>query len=324
MDKVSKVDIYRCTTLDVPQHERFDAWASGGSCAYSMVESVGVPFDWETTVAMVGPMSIGWHTWLHPSRRAIVKATRSPKEIAARGLDLYQFTLHLNGGLSWKSDSRTCTKQPNELYVTDATQSVEATVTAGNMLWVAIPRALLPANTELLHGESLTHGIGQLFADHLRSLANNLPRLTTNDAPHVAQSTIHLASACASTDSDLREQASVAIDDALLARVQRYIDANLLDYDLTPNLICKDVGVSRSRLYQLFEPHGGVMRQIQRKRLELVYRTLADPTRPKESIASIAWRNGFRDEKYLCRIFKAEFGHTPSETLEQIGRALPR
>lgn len=33
--------------------------------------------------------------------------------------------------------------------------------------------------------------------------------------------------------------------------------------------------------------------------------------------ADIAWRHGFTDEKYFYRIFKAEFGHTPRETVEQ-------
>jgi AraC-like DNA-binding protein len=101
----------------------------------------------------------------------------------------------------------------------------------------------------------------------------------------------------------------------------RYIDTHLLNVDLTPDRICRDVGLSRAKLYQLFEGNGGVMRQIQRRRLRRAYQTLADPTRPHPHIAEIAWGHGFSNEKYFHRLFKTEFGHTPSETLENMHAA---
>ncbi|WP_060356622.1 helix-turn-helix domain-containing protein [Burkholderia sp. MSMB617WGS] len=324
MDKTPGIGIYRCTTLEIPARDRFDAWAAGGSCQYSIVDSAGVPFDWESSGATVGPLSIGWHTWLHPSRRAVIKADRSSRQIAARGLDLYQFTIHLDAGFVWLSGPEPSFKQRNELYVIDATQPFESEITTGNVVWMAIPRSLLPVTAEWLHGKSLKQGVGQLLADHLRSLVANLPRLNADDIGPVVQAALHLASACAARSPDLFEQANAAIESALQQRVKNYIDANLSSLELTPDLICKQVGLSRSKLYQLFEPHGGVMRQIQRKRLESAYRMLADPAYVRESIATIAWRHGFRDEKYFSRIFKAEFGHTPSETLERAGQRLHR
>ncbi|MGY5778515.1 helix-turn-helix transcriptional regulator [Rhizobium sp. LEGMi135b] len=92
----------------------------------------------------------------------------------------------------------------------------------------------------------------------------------------------------------------------------------MLDVDLTPDRICREVGLSRAKLYQLFEGSGGVMRQIQRRRLHRAYQMLANPNRPQPHIAEIAWRHGFSNEKYFYRLFKTEFGHTPRETLENM------
>ncbi|WP_206608721.1 helix-turn-helix domain-containing protein, partial [Mycobacterium tuberculosis] len=76
----------------------------------------------------------------------------------------------------------------------------------------------------------------------------------------------------------------------------------MLEPDLTPEKICRDVGLSRARLYQLFEADGGIMRQIRRRRLRHAHQMLSDPQRRHVRIAEIAWTHGFSDEKYFYRI----------------------
>lgn len=60
------------------------------------------------------------------------------------------------------------------------------------------------------------------------------------------------------------------------------------------------------------------MRQIKRKRLRCAYRVLADPRQSGTRIAELAWAHGFTDVKYFHRSFKAEFGHTPKETAQDM------
>lgn len=179
-----------------------------------------------------------------------------------------------------------------------------------------MPRDFLPGEAANLHGHTLSSGIGRLLGDYLLSLFQNLPNLSEPDVPHVVQSTLQLVTAAISPTAETVREADSPIRNALLGRVQRYMDDHLLDPDLKPERICRDIGVSRAKLYQLFESSGGVMRQIQRKRLGRAYRALADLGRPRACIAEIAWRHGFSDEKYFHRSFKAEFGHTPNETFE--------
>jgi len=78
-----------------------------------------------------------------------------------------------------------------------------------------------------------------------------------NDISHVAQSTIQLLCAAVFPTSERLRLASRPLDEALQARVQRYIDEHWAEIDLAPFQICRDVGLSRSKLYQLFEHNGG-------------------------------------------------------------------
>jgi AraC-like DNA-binding protein len=97
-----------------------------------------------------------------------------------------------------------------------------------------------------------------------------------------------------------------------LARLRRLILDNLGAATLTPGRLAGMAGMSRSQLYRLFEPMGGVARFIQRERLRRVQRRLADP-RERRSIATLAEDVGFFDPSSFSRAFRREFGCTPRE-----------
>ncbi|MDN7445002.1 helix-turn-helix transcriptional regulator [Burkholderia cepacia] len=171
-------------------------------------------------------------------------------------------------------------------------------MTEGERMPVFVPRYLLPSHAAQAHGQTLTSGVGRLLGDHMLSLFRNLPNLRTHEIPSIVQSMLLLLAAAVAPTAQALHDARGPIDGALAERVRRYI------------------GVSRARLYQLFKEDGGVMRQITRRRLRHAYHVLGDPQRRHQRIAEIAWAHGFPDEKYFHRLFKAEFGHTPKETLE--------
>ncbi|WP_323120272.1 helix-turn-helix domain-containing protein [Burkholderia alba] len=160
-----------------------------------------------------------------------------------------------------------------------------------------------------------------LLFDYLCSLRKHLPHLSAAETPHVIQATNSLMKAGLKPQQDARDEGQTAINAMLFHRVQRYIDSHLSSPELTPERICKEVGISRSKLYQLFEPSGGVMRVVQRQRLKRIRDILSDPSRPKMRIAEIAWCHGFVSEKHFSRVYKAEFGHTPRDTVAHARQA---
>lgn len=97
-----------------------------------------------------------------------------------------------------------------------------------------------------------------------------------------------------------------------MERAHRYIHLNLNSGDLTPEAICRELGISRTRLYQLFEPSGGVLNYIRRRRLLQAYAELSDPTNNRP-IAEIAEAAGFDLAANFTRAFSHEFGANPRE-----------
>lgn len=79
--------------------------------------------------------------------------------------------------------------------------------------------------------------------------------------------------------------------------------------------LCRNFSVSRSQVYRLFEPVGGVRKYITGVRLERCYTDLlaADPSQAR--VADIASSWGFVDASSFSRRFKARFEATPSEVL---------
>ena len=97
-----------------------------------------------------------------------------------------------------------------------------------------------------------------------------------------------------------------------LARIKRLIRSNLASATLGPARLCALGGLSRSALYRLFEPLGGVARCIQRERLLAAYRALTDPS-DRRSIARLAEEVGFFEPSSFSRAFRGEFGTAPRE-----------
>ncbi|WP_323119226.1 helix-turn-helix domain-containing protein [Burkholderia alba] len=313
---------HRLTTVDVPAKEQFDAWISlSRLCDFRLLDDAGGAFDSRYDSAQLGPFTVGGPTWLNPNRRAVYDAKRTASHVRTDGADFYQFVLRIDSGIAWRSESHSCVMPPGELYMIDMASPSDVRLTTGSAVSLIAPRDALPPGTERLHGRALRGGIAYLLGDYLRSLAGNLSRIAADELPSVVHATTQLLTASVLPSADALLQADAEIRGLLMQRVQRYIDAHLLHPGLNPHQISKDVGLSRSKLYQLFEPVGGVMREIRRKRLNLIHRILADPSLPRARIAELAWRHGFSDEKHFSRVFKAEFGYAPRDTLDRI-RAL--
>ncbi len=315
--KSASVPILQFSTLDFPVRDRFDAWVKESHCDGKLNGSDETSFDAAARGAALGPFILSGRQWLNRKQRTTYQLARTEARIRADGQDFYRFTLPLFGKFLWRSEAFEQTKSVGDLFFLDAARPLECAVDTGDVISLVVPRDLLPPDAALLHGATLTGGVGRLLADHLLSLFQNLPRMMQHELPHIVQATHQLLIAAVSQNEDANRAAIGPIQHALMARVQRYIEAHLLEPDLNPDRISRDVGISRAKLYQLFESSGGVMHQIQHRRLRQAYRFLSDPGRPHALIAEIAWRHGFPNEKYFHRLFKAEFGHTPHETVKK-------
>ncbi|MDQ2705873.1 MAG: helix-turn-helix domain-containing protein, partial [Pseudomonadota bacterium] len=181
-------------------------------------------------------------------------------------------------------------------------------------LTLFIPHDLF-ASTATLHrmlDVRLEGGLGKLLADYLFLLDRSLADLKPAEIPYIVEATRSLVAVCLAPSRDRLMEAQTPVDATLLARARRVIDDRLTDRDLTSQALCAALGVSRSRLYRIFEPLGGVASYIRRQRLLRTRDALSDAADTR-SISRIAEEWGFIDASAYSRTFRHEFGISPKE-----------
>jgi AraC-like DNA-binding protein len=121
-----------------------------------------------------------------------------------------------------------------------------------------------------------------------------------------------MITACIMPTPDSLESAAPMLQHVQLERARQAIRQHLRSPTLTPKRLCRLVGMSRSQLYRLFEPLGGVARYIRAERLREAHRALADADNQRD-IHEVAEDLGFFDASAFSRTFRREYGCTPSE-----------
>lgn len=94
---------------------------------------------------------------------------------------------------------------------------------------------------------------------------------------------------------DREEMQSLPVNLPMRKSILAYIDDNLFNPLLGPNLIVQNLRVSRSRLYRTFDTEGGIATIIREKRLDNAYRILVGERSRHVSFKEIAYRCGFHD-----------------------------
>jgi AraC-like DNA-binding protein len=190
----------------------------------------------------------------------------------------------------------------------------EAEINHDGALTLFIPHDLF-ASTSGLHrmlDASFEGGLGRLLADYLFLLDRSLADLQSAEIPYIVEATRSLVAVCLAPSQDRLMEAQAPVDATLLGRARRMIDGRLADRNLTSESLCTALGVSRSRLYRIFEPLGGVASYIRKQRLLRTRDALADIADTR-SISRIAEQWGFIDASAYSRTFRHEFGISPKE-----------
>lgn len=186
------------------------------------------------------------------------------------------------------------------------------------LLTLFMPRDLFSSMPELdvMLDMRVDGGPGLLLADYLLLLNRSLSELRLTQVSHIVEATRCLIAACLAPSRDRFAEAQRPIEVIVLEQARRTIDRKLADRHLTPEILCVDLGLSRSRLYKLFEPLGGVSTYIRRQRLRKTRDALSDSS-DRRPISRIAEEWGFMDPSAYSRTFRHEFGISPSQAREE-------
>ncbi|GAC1043337.1 helix-turn-helix domain-containing protein [Rhizobium sp. No.120] len=240
---------------------------------------------------------------------------RSQAKVKANHIDHWHISV-LSSGRTWTEvDGHVLDGEPGKVELRSLGRPFRGRSTEAKGLSLFLPRALLfdvPTPVEIENNIALSGVFTNMLIEFLDSVEDNLTRLAATDLPHVVQTVRNMIVAAVSTSaaqSTGTEQHSAL---ALTERVRRFVEANLISGDLTAERICRELGVSRTRLYQIFEQYGGVHHYIQRRRLLSAHAALSDPAN-REQIVDIAFAVGFSSAAHFSRAFGKEFGYSPRE-----------
>jgi AraC-like DNA-binding protein len=240
---------------------------------------------------------------------------RSAAKLRSSSIDHWYIVLPRTGRSWTEVDRRVAENQPGKLEIRSLGYPFRGRVTDSESLFLYLPRDLFSdaASTLDANNNSILSGnFANLLVDYVNSIEARLRSLTAEDLPRIVHATRSMIIACLAPPAEHAAAAEQLASVALMERARRYVQNNLDAAHLTPDSMCRALGVSRSRLYQLFEPSGGVLHYIQSRRLLAAHVALSDPADSRR-IVDIAEAFGFSSAANFSRAFSKEFGYSPRE-----------
>ncbi|MBV9904617.1 MAG: helix-turn-helix domain-containing protein [Alphaproteobacteria bacterium] len=253
------------------------------------------------------------------------KYDRAAPKIARDSLDHYMVQIFLGGHTQVALGRRSVRSIDNHPIAFDLGDILDSYNSDFDLVCVVIPRTRLaplllrPDSVQAQIPDTRT-GAGALLAGYMRNLYLMAPSLTPPEAANAARALLELV-ASALNGAHPNDTAAHAANQALLLKAQRMVRENLASPALTPEAIALAVGMSRSALYELFQPVGGVANYVREMRLRRCLGEIMSARHAHEQVSEIAYRWGFTNAAHFTRAFKTRFGRTPSDARES-ARAL--
>ncbi|MDP3231089.1 MAG: helix-turn-helix domain-containing protein [Acidovorax sp.] len=303
-------------TDQLAEDARFEAWRSSISVVFDVAPLAVQPmgsFDATVKATHLGSLLVGD---LHFAEQQFLRA--QPR-VARDGLDHYLVQWYRTGGFVGQCDGSTDVEvSGGDIVILDLGRTLRTFARRSHVMTLIVPRELIHEAMGVrdsdLHGTVLRahSALGGLLSDHLLSLQHRLPGIALDDSPAVARASVQMLAACLLPSARTLQEARHSIEGVTLERIQRHINRHL-GSDLSADALSREFGISRSALYRLFEPLGGVAHHVQLRRLLQAHHALANPANRKLRVADVASRAGFSSNAHFSRAFRTAFGMAPSD-----------
>lgn len=306
----------------LPPEERFSYWRDQASLYFrpSLVHPADrLHFRMQGTMASFGPLVL---VKCGGSRQIY---SRDEATISSDKVDFVILDTLLKGSGQARHGGLCCVMRPGDLLLNDLSQASWVQLEDHERLSVSIPRTLLRdafPEFEGFHGALIpaSSPLAINLLTHVHHLDAAVDTAQPHEADQLSRALVLMVALYFRAAGQARGVHSAGPDlpareADVLSGVLSYVDAHLGDPDLSVNHLVKAFKLSRTALYRLFEPFGGVAEVIRERRLLYAYRLLSRPQqRPTPGrqplIRDLALGLGFSSEAHFCRVFKARFGVT--------------
>ncbi len=162
-------------------------------------------------------------------------------------------------------------------------------------------------------GDLATSPLYELFQSHVLQLYRFLEEdIPASAVESLASATLELARAVIATVGRDDLARNGVANEALVTRIEAYVQQHLADPALSPERIARAHSISVRQLYKLWSARElGLAEWIMRGRLEGARREIG--TNESMPIAALARRWGFTDATHFGRRFRAAYGVSPRE-----------
>jgi AraC-like DNA-binding protein len=235
--------------------------------------------------------------------------------------DLLKICLQLSGRATVHQAGAEVVVEPGQMALYDTSQPYDLRLEGSWACAVlAFPYAALglprhAVDGALMRALSLANGPAAILAGFVTSAVMQRNTIPGGAAERLGEAGLHLVAGALSSSSPPVTEAGEAAADAARLRVLAYIRAHLADPDLSHTQVAAVHHMAPRTLSRLFENEPvSVAAYIRTNRLHAVRRDLGDPLLARRSIAAIAARWCFPEQAHFTRVYRAEFGATPSDS----------
>ncbi|MEO3888418.1 helix-turn-helix domain-containing protein [Nonomuraea sp. B5E05] len=321
------------STAEVPADEGFAFWRAVSSKTWVPYEARCAPHLESRFQASISSSALG------PVQTALATTTpytlrRTPKHIRQMDPEMYKIACIVRGhGVMTPQGDRESVFRAGDLVLYDTSRPYQAEmapdIAATQMLVLYFPRSLLPLPPRDLRRLTMVpisgaQGIGALSSHFMLQLARHMHELTPSDTARLSALTLDVLTAALAGALDARSAVPPHTRKrALLAGIHAFIEQNLGEAHLAPDVIAAAHHISLRYLHKLFRTEGHtVAGWIRARRLQRCQRDLADPRLAAHPISSIAARWGFVNPAHFSQAFRNAYGWSPRQFRQQCTQSI--
>lgn len=292
----------------IPQGERFEFWHDVGSLVHRPIRtatSLDAPLDVRARFRISPTMIVGM---MRSNEQCF---ERTEQMVKSDHVDSIQLVLLKNGSVNWTARGRSFNAQAGDLILLDNHEVCQSSWTSHQQIYAVLPRDLVSGSG--WHGTQkrvLRSGssFNSIISHYLHTIWASRPSESHSSTLQLAQGLASLTRIYFSEEAPLLETDSTP--EPIKQTIQRWINKELHNPDLDAALICSAFYLSRSSLYELFKPEGGIRTYLQECRLKRARLILENPGR-QLSISTIARMHGFASLSSFSRSFRDRWGLAP-------------
>ncbi len=288
-------------------------------CAITLPEGASEADFWFNSTIYQLP-----HGILFRAASAAHNMTRGPEQMAGGNNSEIMMIAQVSGRADSVCGERRTVVEPGDIAFYDYARGYQSVVTDFSMMALVMAREYVPPLflSPQVHGAVLSAGndATRMLFRTIENLFDTIGGLTLVEADAAVHAAFLMAGGALQRLLAEQRISELGSNDPLLDKAISFINRNIANPDLTPARLESELGLSRSSLYRLFEPHGGVGAVVLRQRLDHSMKAMLTGVAMKPSLRGLANAYGFRSETHFSRAFRSRFGLTPRAFHEMVSR----